>query len=47
MDKEVEVAVIGLVVTLVSTERGTVEIEVGVDVCNVVLGDVESGGVGE
>lgn len=47
MDNEVAAAavlvvVIGLVVTRVSSERGTVDIEVGVDVCNVVLGDVES-----
>lgn len=52
MDKEVAAAavlvvVIGVVVTRVSSERGTVDIEIGEDVCNVVLGDVESAGVGE
>lgn len=51
MDDEVAAAavlvVIGVVVTRVSSERGTVDIEVGVDVCNVVLGNVESAGVEE
>lgn len=44
---DVLVVVVGLVVTRVSSERGTVDIEVGVDVCNVVLGIVESAGVEE
>lgn len=52
MDDEVAAAavlvvVIGVVVTRVSSERGTVDIEVGVDVCKVVLGNVESAGVEE
>lgn len=37
----VVVVVASLVVTRVSSERGTVDIDVGVDVCNVVVGEVE------
>lgn len=36
---------VGVVVTRVSSERGMVDIEVGEDVCGVVLGFVESAGV--
>lgn len=41
------VLVVGVLVTRVRSERGTVDIEVGVDVCNVVLGNVESARVEE
>lgn len=36
------VVVVGVVLTRVSSERGTVDNEVGVDICNVILRSVES-----